>query len=225
MRRCRRIRSFLLAGLLALGWFIAAPLSAQAAPAPIVFDFEDGLQGWELSGSTQRVQTQLLGGQWSILGDGLITDETTGLPLDVFISRDIDLTGIASVSVDQFFLAGDERGLVATPNFGGIDLIENIFVGTLGFGPFDASDPFTNPSLRTASMRSFEGMRLEGVHRVEIHWNIQPEVQRIPEELPAIVAFIDNITFHPVPEPSSWLSLGMGIAGVVMIHRKLASGA
>ncbi len=39
------------------------------------------------------------------------------------------------------------------------------------------------------------------------------------------VAFIDNITFHPVPEPSSWLLLSLGIAGVVMIRRKLASRA
>ena len=41
----------------------------------------------------------------------------------------------------------------------------------------------------------------------------------------ANVAFIDNITFHPVPEPFSWLLLSLGIAGVVMIRRKLASRA
>ncbi len=39
------------------------------------------------------------------------------------------------------------------------------------------------------------------------------------------IAFIDNVTFHPVPEPSPWLLLSLGIAGVVMIRRKLASRA
>ncbi len=28
-----------------------------------------------------------------------------------------------------------------------------------------------------------------------------------------MVAFINNITFHPVPEPSAWLLLSLGIAG------------
>ena len=83
---------------------------ARAAPAPIVFDFEDGLQGWELHGSATRVQTQLLGGQWAVLGDGFSQDDTTGLPLDVFISREIDLAGIGSVSLDQFFLDGERGG-------------------------------------------------------------------------------------------------------------------
>ena len=217
--------------LLVLACAVLCSPRAQAAPAPIVFDFEDGLQGWELSGVATRVQTQLLGGQWAVLGDGFSQDDTTGLPLDVFISREIDLTGIGSVSLDQFFLDGEQEGLLVTPGFlRGIDLIENIFIGVveLGFGPFDASDPSTNPSVRTAPMMTFQDMRLEGVHRVEIHWNLlQPEIQRPIGEgtPPAIVAFIDNITFHPVPESSSWLLLSLGIAGVVMIRRKLASRA
>ena len=49
-------------------------LPAYAAPAPIVFDFEDGLQGWELSGSAQRVQTQVLGGEWAIFIDIIAID-------------------------------------------------------------------------------------------------------------------------------------------------------
>ncbi len=211
-----RFRTPAISALIAL---LGLALPAQAAPEPIVFDFEDGLQGWELGGSAQRVQTQILGGEWAIFGDGLVTDQTTGLPLDVFISRDIDLTGIASVSVDQFFLAGDERGLLAIPMFGGIDLIENIFVVNLGFGPFDASDPSTNPSVRTAAMMTFQGMRLEGVHRVEIRWNLQPEIQvqiGEPTALPPIVAFIDNVTFHPVPEPGTLGLLAGSLVALVI---------
>ncbi len=45
--------------LSALTVLLGLALPVQAAPAPIVFDFEDGLQGWELSGSAQRVQTQV----------------------------------------------------------------------------------------------------------------------------------------------------------------------
>ena len=37
--------------------------------------------------------------------------------------------------------------------------------------------------------------------------------------------FIDNITSQPMPEPSSWLLLSLGIAGMVMLRRKLASRA
>ena len=48
------IRALLTSTLLA---FCTATPSAHAAPAPIVFDFEDGLKGWELHGSAQRVPT------------------------------------------------------------------------------------------------------------------------------------------------------------------------
>ncbi len=226
------IRAVLSSTLLA---FCIPTASAQAAPSPIVFDFEDGLQGSELHGSALRVQTQILGGQWAIFGDGFIEDEGTGLSLpglsllDTFISLDVDLTGIASISVEQFFLDGDQASLVASPMFLiGIDLIENIIIGSEpGFGPFDTVDPSANPSVRTARLMAFEGMILEGVHTVGVHWNLLPSIQReIGEATPlAIVAFIDNITFHPVPEPSSWLLLSLGIAGVVMIRRKLPSRA
>ena len=56
--------------VLALIASLSLALSVQATPAPIVFDFEDGLQGWELGGSAQRVQTQVLGGEWAIFGEG-----------------------------------------------------------------------------------------------------------------------------------------------------------
>ncbi len=81
---------------------IGLALPAQAAPAPIVFDFEDGLQGWELT--AQRVQTQILGGEWAIFGDGLI---------GAVMSIDVDLTDIRSISVERFYIAGAEDGLAA----------------------------------------------------------------------------------------------------------------
>jgi hypothetical protein len=64
---------------------------------PIVFDFEDGLQGWELHGSAERIQTQLLGGDWAILGDGLVEGGAA-------ISTVMNLSDIVFISVDQFFV-------------------------------------------------------------------------------------------------------------------------
>ena len=63
-----QIRAPAISALIAL---LSLALPAQAAPAPIVFDFEDGLQGWTLGGSTQRVQTQVLGGNGQFSGTGL----------------------------------------------------------------------------------------------------------------------------------------------------------
>ena len=55
--------------VLALIALLSLALPAGAAPEPIVFDFEDGLQGWALHGSAQRVQTQVLGGEWAVALD------------------------------------------------------------------------------------------------------------------------------------------------------------
>ena len=53
-----------------------------------------------------------------------------------------------------------------------------------------------------------------------------------PVAAPCVRAFLLVAPFpieipspEPVPEPSSWLLLSLGIAGVVMIRRKLASRA
>ncbi len=70
-----------------LACYVIFSLPAHAAPAPIVFDFEDGLQGWELSGSAQRVQTQVLGGEWAIFGDG------AGLAQSTFVAIEVDVMG------------------------------------------------------------------------------------------------------------------------------------
>ncbi len=192
-------------------------LPAEAAPAPIVFDFEDGLQGWELHGSAQRVQTQILGGEWAIFGDGIVSPVTgfqlidgVFVPSGTALSMRVDLTEIASISVEQFFIDGNEDGLLFLQ---GIDLIENIFLGTLG--PLDVIEP-GNPSLRGVDVSAINGVSIIG-----FAWGFVSE----SEPPPTMVAFIDNITFHPVPEPSSWLLLSLGIAGVVMIRRKLAASA
>jgi len=92
----------------------------HAAPEPIVFDFEDGLQGWSFRGFVSRTQTNALGGEWVLYGDGT---RAAG----AYISIEMDLTDVASISLEQAFRSGDEDGLTL---FLGRTLIENIFIGT-----------------------------------------------------------------------------------------------
>ena len=71
------------------GWtlLITVGLPLPSHGVPIVFDFEDGLQGWELHGSAQRVQTQVPGGEWAIFGDGFLEEGAfISIPLDLVTS-------------------------------------------------------------------------------------------------------------------------------------------
>ena len=183
--------------LIAATYIVLGSVTVQAASEPIVFDFEDGLQGWELEGSAQRVQSGLLGGDWAIFGDGTVINGAS-------ISIQMDLTDIASISVEQFYVAGSEDGLLALL---GIDLIENIFVGTVEV--FDVIEP-GNPSLRAVDVSS-----LSGVQTVELSW-----LRGIGSDPPdPLVAFIDNITFHPVPEPSTLGLTALALVGLAALRR------
>ncbi len=192
---------------------IGLALPVQAAPAPIVFDFEDGLQGWELHGSAQRVQTQVLGGEWAIFGDGVLSPLTELKLIDgiavvsgTALSMSFDLTGIASISVEQFFIDGNEDELFFLR---GIDLIENISIGTLE--ALDVIEP-GNPSLRGVDVSSINGVGIIG-----FAWGF--EFESVPPQ--TIVAFIDNITFHPVPEPSTLGLLIVSLAALVITRRQI----
>ena len=152
-------RPAVLALIALLGW--AQPV--EAAPAPIVFDFEDGLQGWELHGAATRVETQVLGGEWAIFLDGLIEGGAW-----IFITGDFQTVG--SVTFDQLIVDGSGS---LVPVLRGVALVNNTFTDFIEIG--------------------------------------FPVVQGgIPPE--PLVAFIDNITFHPVPEPSALALLAVGLA-------------
>ena len=156
--------------LLALTLTLAAPSPTPAAP--ITFDFEDGLQGWELRGAATRVHTQVLGGEWAIFLDGF-TDEGASISIDVE-----DFAVAETVTFDQHIIKGP--GTVV-PVFRGIDLISSVFGGfiLIGFPIVQGGDP-----------------------------------------LEPLAVFIDNVIFHPIPEPASWLSLILGLAGVAILRKR-----
>jgi len=195
LRWRRRARSIIAPAALLL-LLLSTPV-AQAAPDPIVFDFENGLQGWTLEGSAQRIQTGVLGGDWAIFGDGVAGAGAS-------MSMEVDWTGIASITVEHFFISGNGNGLHAL-------VLGDAPVGggrTISFPQFEVVES-GNPSLRTIS----PGL---GMGHVEITWeNSLPNVGH-----PSVVAFIDNITFHPVPEPSTLGLLTMTLAALLIARRR-----
>ena len=185
-------------------------LALRAEAAPIVFDFEDGLQGWELSGSAQRVQTQLLGGEWAIFGDGLQDGPVFDFDRFPLISMETDLTEVVTISVDQFLLLDIRRSAVSLATVRRTD-------GVISGLSSRASVPFeqdANPGTWT-----FDVSDLVGLHEIGLWW---PDVFC---ELPCTVdpaidaSFIDNITFQPIPEPTTLVLLGIGLGGMAALRR------
>ncbi len=70
-----------------------------------------------------------------------------------------------------------------------------------------------NPSLRATDFRLFTG-----VHELGFFWGFEspPDVL-----VPPVVAFIDNITFHPVPEPSTLAFFAVALGALVIGRRRI----
>ena len=201
-----RLRAPAISALIAL---LGLALPAYAAPAPIVFDFEDGLQGWELVGAATRVQTQVLGGEWAIFGDGAI-DQSGEFP---FVATAIsfgptdEVTGFSSLSVEALFV-GDVTGLTLLV---GINLIDNIFVAVL-----DSFEPAVSGGGKVWTVDV-----LPARQSFTIVWaalSTLPDGTVVEEP---VVAFIDNITFHPVPEPGSLALLAFSLGAILIAQRRI----
>lgn len=211
-----------------------SPLSAHAVPLtePIVFDFEDGLQGWELHGTATRVQTQVLGGEWAIFGDGVVAPVEgvdpmipTFFDLGTSMSMTVGLSSVASVTVEFFFVEGNEQSLA----LGQGGFVSDLFLGR--FFPFVALDP-ERPNLLSVDLTGSSAMSTRTVSAPVII--IRPEPPDPVESLviswslpaaeasdPSVVAFIDNITFHPVPEPGTLALLTVGLVVLLIGRRRI----
>ncbi len=187
------LRSAVLATLCLL---LAAPGIARALP--LVFDFEDGFQGWGPAGSAQRVQTQLLGGQWTIFGDGF-------LPGSASISMFVDLTDIGLITLEEFFVDGEGNGpgLVA----GNVFPQSVLNAGILPFDPLGTGNP---------GVLGVDVSQLTGFQDIAIIWGggFIEGPRGASVALAPIVSFIDNVTFHPLPEPGALLLLALAALGL-----------
>ena len=210
MARSARI-GLLGALLLALG----APSGALGA---LVFDFEDGLQGWSVSGSVTRVPTQVLGGSYAIFGDGLWRGEPSPrlIPESNLLSQVFDLSHYGRMTVEFHYAGGFED----------VDATAFLRVGAVRVaGDFIVVDSFDVLGMTRTSERSgtvtFDLGGISADTPVGIQWGIfgPPLCDSGPcTELPsdAAIGFIDNITF--LPEPAGVLLLAA--AGLVGILRR-----
>ncbi len=176
---------------------LAFPLYAQAVPAPIVFDFEDGLQGWEVHASARRVQTQILGGEWAILGDPSGLQGRLSVVLLHGISAEMDFTNVAAISWTQLYTGEGQRPTFITINF-----------------IFSSGNFFTQPgSTDNPGTARFKVPRdqfpLAELEKVSLSWGF------------GSVGFIDNITFHPVPEPGTLTLLAGSLVALVIARRRI----
>lgn len=216
--------------LLALGlaaFLLPAPASSESfvpdfSGGPVVFDFEDGLQGWTLQGGAERVESDALGGSWAIRGDGLDLeglDIVEGLFVGGFpsISLRIALDHPALLTLDLFrpSEAEIEGDVVATLR--GLPPTEAFFVGA--FDLLERPDGQANPGRRSMTL-------YPGTETILIAWASEASCQGSgtiagscgaehffgPPD--ALMAFIDHITLSSLPEPPTLLLSAAGIGAL-----------
>lgn len=174
-----------------LAGLVGAILSLVSVPseATIVFDFEDGLQGWTLFAAS-RQETNALGGSYAIGGiDGSM------------MSIEMDLSSVETIAIDRLFTGENSQYF----EFVGlsVEALEGPFAREfLGVGETD--DQSANPDTRLFDVSEFGGL-----HEVTIIWNslicIPPDFQCLFINFPGL---IDNVTFLSVPEPGLASLLG-----------------
>jgi hypothetical protein len=221
------LRTLLLPALLLLHTEPAAsaPFVPDLSQGPVVFDFEDGLQGWTTLGSAMRVPTHALGGDWAIWGDGLagleeIEPDDPPSGVDGIVGDDpfylsgsvtqiyleLDLTEIREMRIEQAPGSGDGASgefLVFLEFFNLIPAILFEF-----FSPLAVPDPVGQPSLRTVDLSGHQGIQTIGIAWLPCQEGgfVAGSIvcsDPLPTEPGALTGFVDNVTF--VPEPGRLL--------------------
>jgi hypothetical protein len=177
---------------------IAITMTRHASATSLSFDFESGLQGWTL-GTVERVSGAPLGGDFAIFGEGMGSEA----PIDTgpVMWIELDLSLYSSITFSQFLVSPADPLI----NFVGLAIRPVPDPGGLfGLDPgisllVTAQDPSPNPDLRRVDISDFEGL-----HRVSFLWTAV--------NLTPYSGFVDDVTFHAVPEPSTASLVLFGLA-------------
>jgi hypothetical protein len=170
-----------------------APLVLDFSSGPVVFAFEEGLEGWHLLEGAGRVQTQALGGEWALSGEGML-----------FL--DVDLDNVGAISLRQTRrnggLAFEDEVVFAW--FGetyevapGIEIL----VGFHGFEPLAGGDASAGFVSVPDSVRDLDrGLVLAFV-----------AVGEGASGGLDVRGLVDDVTFHPIPEPGTAVPLALAL--------------
>ncbi len=202
-------------------------LTLDPSEGAAVFDFEDGLQGWTLQGSAERVETGVLGGEWAVFGDGLAGGPPTPSGGGARMTLRFDPVEIAAVELDLFFL-GNWEGMVpaAVVTVGGRALNEDgttreIFAD-LPLLPPDPGALLSNPNRRALDLTP---LNRPAWGQLDISWSLglcllgPGGLCRDLDTDDRLLALVDNVTIVPVPEPGTAALLAFGAASLTLARR------
>lgn len=164
---------------------VAYPASAM----PLVFDFEDGEQGWEFFLGARRRETTVLGGSFAVFGSS-----------NARIRLELDLTGLQTMTLEQYWVS--EK---LSPNLVAL----GVFVPGDNGGFVTRNEQGTTIDPNSPYLRAFDVSGFTGVGGVILIWE---QLTCIPEEpcgpTRLFEGYVDNIRFHAIPEPRVGVLLG-----------------
>ncbi len=180
------------------------PYVPDFSDGPVVFDFEDGLQGWGTSGTIERANTDVLGGEWAVLG---VDRGFSNGSFSSVLLLNIDFTNVSALSLEQFFEGSfdeDARLVVVA--------LDGFFWGLA----LSSTDPAANPGLMTIDLAEVTGLR-----QMKLSWVCYSRCDR-NNPVPS-TGYIDNITLLPVPEPSiaALLLLALAVSWVRRVEKRV----